>query len=638
MEKAIPGKGELRFPLLEEISDDGRLQTWIGSVFCDAADGEGLSKDAERLLNEALPEILDQFYERVAAVPELAALFRSSSRAARLKPAQLAHWRRVISGDLGPRHRSHVRRIGGLHYMAGVDPNAFLLGHRFITGRLQAVLITALPPHEAASAVAQLGRLASFDSCLALAAYWTSALHEVERIEGELEQLALRDPLTGLANRRLFDDRLRQALRAAERSGRTVAVLRLDVDDFKAINDGYGHEAGDAVLRAVARRLQRHLRGADTVARIGGDEFAIILPSLGTTVDLSRLGHRILHSLARPYRHGDVRIHATASLGCALYPRHGSAPEPLLTAADRALYRAKKYGGNRCGLDPQSPRGRGLAQGWLADFERALEERELELFYQPQVELESGRVLGCEALLRWRHPKHGLLAPHRFLPTVERSPLMHRLAGWCCESSCRMLARLHAEAGFEGTIAFNLSRNQVRGAHLVRTIEQCLARHRVPAHALQVEITEDVVMDEGDRELFERLQQFRDLGLAIALDDFGTGFASLVHLNRLPIDCLKLDRSFVAGITRCARARRIAQAVIRLGRHIRARVVAEGVENERQANLLRRMQCEVAQGYRFAPPLAAEELFRWLGKTDLRPTDGCRGETRMPTAEPLASV
>ncbi len=572
----------------------------------------GLGEDVRRILMEALPEILDALYVEIARIPELAPLVESHATVARLKEAQRAHWEAVFAGAFDQQYADRARRVGETHYVAGVDPGAFLLGHNFVTSRLNVVLVRSLPAERAAQAVQHLGKLATVDVCLALDAYWAAAGREFARIESEMHRLALYDSLTRLANRRLFDDRLRQALRAADRGGHMVGVLRLDVDDFKSLNDGYGHQAGDLVLRLVGRRLTRHLRRVDTAARIGGDEFAIIVPGFARMEDFAEVARRILRVLGRPYRYRGRRIHSTVSVGCALYPRHGLMPESLLANADRALYRAKSRGRNRYEFYQGKAKRARLPSGWLSDFDRAFENRQLRFFYQPQIDLQSGRVRGFEALLRWHHPRLGLITPERFLPVVERSPLMHRLATWSLERGCRMLARLQAETGFTGNIAVNLSQTQIRGRRLVEAVERALAEAGVPAERLELEMTEDVLIEQKDRQLHDRLRHLRHLGVTIALDDFGTGYASLVHLSRLPVDCLKLDRSFVADITHGATARRIAQTVVRLGRHIHARVVAEGVETEEQVDMLRRMQCHLGQGYWFARPLPEEEVSDWL--------------------------
>ena len=592
----------------------------------------GLGEDVRQILMEALPEILDALYVEIARIPELAPLVESHATVARLKQAQRAHWEAVFAGAFDQQYADRARRVGETHYIAGVDPGAYLLGHSFVTSRLNVVLVKSLPAERAAQAIQHLGKLATVDVCLALDAYWAAAGREFARIEGEMHRLALYDSLTRLANRRLFDDRLRQALRAADRGGHMVGVLRLDVDDFKSLNDGYGHQAGDLVLRLVGRRLTRHLRRVDTAARIGGDEFAIIVPGFTRAEDFAEMARRILRVLGRPYRHAGKRIHSTVSVGCALYPRHGLTPESLLANADRALYRAKSRGRNRYEFYQGTTRRARLPSGWLSDFDRAFENRQLRFFYQPQIELQSGRVRGFEALLRWQHPRLGHIAPDRFLPVVERSPLMHRLATWSLERGCRMLARLQAETGFAGNIAVNLSQTQIRGRRLVEEVERALTEAGVPAERLELEMTEDVLIEQRDRQLLDRLRHLRRLGVTIALDDFGTGYASLVHLSRLPVDCLKLDRSFVGDITRCATARRIAQTVVRLGRHIHARVVAEGVETEEQADMLRRMQCHLAQGYWFARPLPEEGLADWLLARN--ETSDPAPELRLPIASP----
>ncbi len=594
----------------------------------------GLAPAVQRLLLEALPEVLDALYEEIGRIPEFAPLIQSETTCTRLKQVQLAHWRAVFAGTFDQDYAARAKRVGETHYVAGVDPGAFLLAHNFVASRLDMVLIERLPPHRAAEAIRHLGKLATVDVCLALDAYWAAAGREFARIEGEMHRLALYDSLTGLANRRLFGDRLKQALRAADRGGHMVGVLRLDIDDFKSLNDGYGHQAGDVVLRLLGRRLTRHLRRVDTAARIGGDEFAIIVPGLATLRDFEEVTHRILRVLGRPYRHAGRRIHSTVSIGCAIYPQHGVTAESLLTNADRALYQAKSRGRNRCEFHRTSRRRTRLPSGWLSDFDLAFENRQLQLVYQPQVELQSGRVRGFEALLRWQHPRLGQVTPDRFLPVVERSPLMHRLASWCLEQGCRMLGRLRTETGFSGSVAINLSQTQIRGGRLVAEVERVLAETGLPAECLELEMTEDVLIDQKDRQLLDRLRHLRRLGVAIALDDFGTGYASLVHLSRLPVDCLKLDRSFVGEITRCATARRIAQTVVRLGRHIQARVVAEGVETVEQAEMLRRMQCHIGQGYWFARPLAEADVGDWLAERRAEHPTAPEAELLLPTVVP----
>jgi diguanylate cyclase (GGDEF)-like protein/PAS domain S-box-containing protein len=428
---------------------------------------------------------------------------------------------------------------------------------------------------------------------------------ERRRAEERVEHLAHHDPLSGLPNRLLFDDRLRQALRLAERDNRRLAVLALDLDHFKDVNDSLGHAVGDAVLETVAERLRGALRAVDTVARLSGDEFAVLLPQVVGEADARAVALKIVACLREPITLEGQAIHLGASVGMALFPEDGTTPDVLLRHADLALYRTKGSGRNgvtrfRPAMSAQVTRRKRL-ETRLRD---ALQREAFRLVYQPQIELASGRLIGAETLLRWPDDDEEPLSPAEFLPVAESCGLAVPLGSWILATACAQ-AEAWSRQGLElPRLSVNLSGVQVRQLDLVEQVADALERNRLEPGRLELEITEDVLLDDAER-VHANIARLRAAGVGLALDDFGTGCSSLGYLKRFPVDRIKLDRSFIVDIGVSEQNDALVRSLIELGHGLGMRVLAEGVEHRHQALFLRHNGCDDAQGYLIGPPLAA---------------------------------
>ncbi|MBW8845551.1 MAG: EAL domain-containing protein [Burkholderiales bacterium] len=434
----------------------------------------------------------------------------------------------------------------------------------------------------------------------------------------ELHEQALRDALTGLANRQLLDDRLQHAAARGQRDGVRLALLAVNLDGFKPINDSFGLTAGDHVLRETARRLQGLARSHDTLARLGADEFVLMLEGEVGETALAQVAQRLLDALAEPMADvpgaGSQPLRLSASVGIALYDGAGPG-EALVAQADSAAQSVKRAGGNGFAFFEAHMQAGVREQVELARDLRAALAGEagggrLALHYQPKVASEEGEVNGVEALLRWQHPLRGAVGPAHFIPIAERFGLIMPLGDWVIAESCRQLAAWR-EQGLQMRVAINLSVQQLRQPDaLVRHFQTMLARYRIDARLLTCEITESVAMD--DASATERtLQRLAELGLGLSIDDFGTGYSSLAYLRRLPVSQLKIDRSFIQDLETSADARAIVKAVIELAHALSLTVVAEGVETEGQAAVLRGKRCDKLQGFLFARPMPPDELARW---------------------------
>jgi diguanylate cyclase (GGDEF)-like protein/PAS domain S-box-containing protein len=431
-----------------------------------------------------------------------------------------------------------------------------------------------------------------------------------KRMEAELERLALYDSLTGLPNRALFSDRLSHAI---ERRGReqATAVYFLDVDRFKRINDSLGHSAGDEVLREVAARIQRMLRPHDTVARFGGDEFTVLCESVGGVLEAVGVADRLQREIALPLRAGGAELRLTASIGIALAePGEDVDCSRLVEDADAAMYRAKERGGARTELFDVAMRERAVdALSIEQELQRGLERGELRLFYQPLVSLDSGEMVGTEALIRWEHPERGLLAPDKFLPIAEESGLIVQVGAWAVGEACRRLRDWDRLSGGPSafSLAVNLSARELTHPDVVSTVLNAVRRSALDPSRLTIEVTESTAMADRDSG-FRALRELSDAGVRIAIDDFGTGYSSLDHLREMPADILKIDRSFVAGMAANSPDSALVAAAVAMGRALEMEVVAEGIETSEQVADLRELGCRLGQGFLFARPLPPEEL------------------------------
>ena len=431
---------------------------------------------------------------------------------------------------------------------------------------------------------------------------------EQRRAEQRLQQLAHYDHLTQLPNRTLFFDRLTQALARAQRHRRVVAVLFLDLDRFKVINDTLGHDAGDRVLQAVAERLLGAVREGDTVARFGGDEFALALVDVAEECDVLQVADKLLRELGRPFGLDSRELFVTTSIGISLAPHDSIDAKTLMRNADAAMYRAKKLGKNNyqryCpAQDATAPRRLTLE----TSLRHALDRQEFLLHYQPKVETNTGRICGVEALLRWQHPEMGLVPPLEFIPPLEETGLIVPVGAWVLQTACAQ-ARAWQAAGLPPLrVAVNLSARQFRQGGLTDIIAAALRHSNLDARYLELELTETMLMEHADTTQTS-LHDLSTMGIQLAIDDFGTGYSSLSYLTRFPIDALKIDRSFVRDITRDSDGAAIVQAVIAIARSLGLTVIAEGVETREQFEFLRRNRCDEIQGYYFSRPLTTDAL------------------------------
>jgi diguanylate cyclase (GGDEF)-like protein/PAS domain S-box-containing protein len=426
------------------------------------------------------------------------------------------------------------------------------------------------------------------------------------------------DPLTGLPNRLLFIDRVGRLIKHTKRrKDQLFAVLFLDLDGFKMINDSMGHQIGDQLLLGVARRLEKCLRSTDTVARLGetftvarlgGDEFTVLLDDIKDPSDAKRAADRMMKALAPPFILGSKEVFTSVSIGIALSNSAYEQPEDMLRDADTAMYRAKSQGKARYEVFDADMRASVMARLQLeTDLRHALERGEFRNFYQPIVALTSGDIAGFEALLRWQHPTRGLLGPIEFIPVAEETGLIRELGWWNLREACRQISEWRAGvvAHSHLTMSVNLSAKQFLQPNLVEDIRKLLVELALPPRALKLEITESTVMADPSAAV-EMLQQIKSLGIHLAIDDFGTGYSSLSYLHRFPLDTLKIDRSFISGMGDDGEGMEIARTILPMANNLRLDVVAEGVETIQQVALLKKLQCKYGQGYYFSRPLSAE--------------------------------
>jgi diguanylate cyclase (GGDEF)-like protein/PAS domain S-box-containing protein len=430
--------------------------------------------------------------------------------------------------------------------------------------------------------------------------------------QARLEEMAYYDALTHLPNRRLLADRMRQAMAAADRTGRLLAVCYLDLDGFKPVNDNHGHEIGDQLLTSVAARLQLAIRGEDTVARLGGDEFALVLNSFDGIDDAARALDRLLRNLAAPHAVAAHRFEVTASIGVTLYPTDRHDPDTLLRHADQAMYQAKQAGRNRYNFfDAEQDQQVNRHREQLARITEALERGELRLHYQPKVDMRLGHVYGAEALLRWQHPERGLLPPGDFLSLIDGHPLQRRIDHWVLSTGIEQLAQWHRQ-GLPLSLSLNCSADSILCEEFVPLLRGLLAAHpEIPADSLEMEILETAALEDL-RLVTGVIEECSRLGVAFALDDFGTGYSSLTYLRRLPAQILKIDRSFVHDMLQDAEDLAIVEGVIGLARAFQREVVAEGVETALHGALLLQLGCDHAQGFGIARPMPPAELPDWI--------------------------
>jgi diguanylate cyclase (GGDEF)-like protein/PAS domain S-box-containing protein len=443
---------------------------------------------------------------------------------------------------------------------------------------------------------------------------WIRDVTDRKAAEQQIEFQAYHDSVTGLANRRLFHEHLSLAVALAGRRDALVAVLFLDLDHFKIINDSLGHSVGDELLREVARRLKAVVREGDTVARVGGDEFTIVLQELPRRDGAGVVAEKVLRTIAEPAEVSGHRLYITASIGITIFPDDGEDAESLLKNADGAMYRAKDAGRNTYQLATREhSRTSEDRMSLESDLHRALERRQLALLYQPVIESDTMTIVGMEALLRWNHPERGLIAPDQFIGIAEQRGLILPIGDWVIGEACLAVRRFHDKGLPHFRVAVNLSARQFRDPSLLATVESALGAAGVSAHSLELEITETAAMEDVDLTM-STLADLRRLGVTIAIDDFGTGHSSLSYLKRFPIDALKIDKGFVFDLPDTFEDAAIVSSVIQLGNGLGLRVVAEGVETRDQLDFLFEAGCRELQGYYFSHPVPLADIETMLDR------------------------
>ncbi len=443
--------------------------------------------------------------------------------------------------------------------------------------------------------------------------YMLRAAHAMVNLSNSLKVIqhnAYYDRLTDLPNRNLLYDRLQQAALHARRDNQSIALLMMDLDRFKEINNALGHQSGDFLLQQIGPRLRNLLRDSDTVARLGGDEFAVLLPRSTSGESASEVARRIIKALEEPFAVGDMQLDVEASIGIATFPEHGADVDTLIKRADAAMYVAKE---NRSGYSvysaetDKSSTDRLLLMG---ELRRAISEDQLFLLYQPKVDLQTGRVNGVEALVRWQHPKHGVMPPDRFIPLAEQTGLITPLTECVLKKALAQCQAWH-RSGVEISMAVNLSRRNLQAQDLPDQIARMLSKCDLSSAFLELEITESSVMANPEHAM-EVLSRMKSMGLRLSLDDFGTGYSSLAYLKKLPVDEIKIDKSFVMNMHMKKEDVAIVHMIIKLGHILGLKVVAEGVENQQTMDELVALGCDLAQGYHISRPVPAEALTRRL--------------------------
>lgn len=441
-----------------------------------------------------------------------------------------------------------------------------------------------------------------------------SDISNTKAAQERIDFLAHHDALTGLPNRSLLRERLGHALSTRRRGAQALGLLFIDLDRFKTVNDTLGHPAGDELLSEAGRRMSSVLRESDTLARIGGDEFVLLLEAPAGAEDAARVARKLLKVMSAPAEIAGHALVVTASIGISLYPNDGEDPDILIRHADRAMYEAKQQGRNNFQFFAPAMTAGAFERLVMENALRvAVERDELLLHYQPQLDLASGDLRGVEALVRWQHPELGLVPPGRFIVLAEEIGVIADIGSWVLDAVCKQLAAWDAAELRVPRASVNLSVKEIEDERLVARLFQTLKRHGLAASRLELEVTESMLMRDAERSCAV-LTQLKTLGAAIAVDDFGTGYSSLAYLKRLPLDRLKIDQSFVRDIGCDRNEEAIVRAVVALARSLGLETVAEGVEETHQAAFLEREGCHLAQGYLYAPPLSASELRDWLGR------------------------
>ncbi len=452
-------------------------------------------------------------------------------------------------------------------------------------------------------------------------------ISEIKKSEAKIRNIAMHDSLTGLPNRTMMSNMISHSLKSAKRQNELMAIMFIDLDNFKTINDNYGHKEGDNILVETAKRLKKILREEDIVYRFGGDEFIITLEHIKNSEDIAKIAQKLNQSIQMPYQTNNYTFYISCSIGIAIYPNDALTPDELIKNADAAMYQAKNRGKNRYSFYSQEL-GKQIQEELQIEnlLRESIENNEFEIYYQPKIDTKTFHIVGLEALLRWNSSKNGMLSPTKFIPIAEKTGLIIPLGNWIVLEACNQIKKWHDKKLYDGNISVNISGVQLNNKNLVNSIKNALKESNLSPCYLDLEVTESVLMNDVKRWIIT-LEQIRDIGIDISIDDFGTGYSSLSYLRELPVDELKIDKSFIDDIPYDQDACAIVKSIISLAKTLGYKTVAEGVEKEEQQKYLLENNCDIIQGYYYSKPLPKEEmenfLKSWCPKQDsnLRPLD-----------------
>lgn len=558
---------------------------------------------ADKYIDDAFADL---FYGHLLNFPDLREFLPNEEVLTRLKQAQSRYFKRLTAGKYDNDYVTDRLRVGYVHQQIGLEPKWYTGAYRKYLSAFLPILREMTKGDDAKyqAAYAALLKVVFFDMELALDTYF-----HTDRVE--LLHMANHDALTCLPNRNLLHDRVEQAFLKAKRENTNVAVLFIDIDRFKNINDSLDHATGDKVISAVAARLAECLREGDTIARLGGDEFVVVVPETDREESFAAVSEKLLRSMDEPVAAGEHEFFMSISIGIAVYPIDGKNLNEILKNADVAMYKAKYEGRNTFRFYQREMNTQALSRLHLeTQLRHALQKQEFLLHYQPQINLESGQIVAVEALLRWQ-TENGMVSPADFIPLAEETGLIVPIGAWVLETACRQAVAWNKMAKNPIKVAVNLSARQFRQVDIVEMISDMLQRTGCNPAWLELEITESVAM-ERPHESAVALGNLTKMGLTVAIDDFGTGYSSLAYLKRFPIQSLKIDRSFVLDIANDLDDASLVRAIIALAHSMNLQVVAEGVEDESQLSFLRTQDCDMVQGYYFYRPQPAGDISRHI--------------------------
>lgn len=548
----------------------------------------------------------DTFYRHMFSFPELQKILPDEAAVNRLKAIQSRYFMELTAGDYGDDYISSRLKVGYAHQRVGLEPKWYIGAYRKYLSSLQPILrdIYGDDSTKLLAANDAILKVVFFDMDLALDTYFHASMQKTLK-------LANYDVLTGLPNRNLFQDRLEQEIKKAHRNKSTLALLLIDLDQFKKVNDTLGHHAGDLLLIESAQRIRKCLRETDTVARLGGDEFIIILPDISDLQYIERVAKDIILDLNKSFTLGNSIVYSSASIGISTYPDDAQDIESLLKHVDQAMYVAKAEGRNRFGYFTEAMQQEVREKLALTkDLRKALVRNQLQLHYQPIVELRSGKILKAEALLRWKHPVRGMINPSDFIPLAEETGLIHEIGEWVFQEAINSVKAWHNQFGLIIQVSVNKSPVQFEQNNKLDWLEQ-LNGLGLPGNGINVEITEGLLL-KGSSNINHQLLEFRNGGIEVSIDDFGTGFSALSYLKRFDIDYLKIDRSFIKDLELDGHDKALTEAIIVMAHKLGIKTIAEGVETEGQLKLLKSFGCDYVQGFLYSPAVPAAEFVQMI--------------------------